>query len=262
MTSAIEPGIDREWLLAQYARDPVGHAFARWDVDFAPTQCRFVTLRRDGRRVSYLLIWLGTPERPIVHWCGDPTPDRLLLEALPRRPFVALVPEPVAPDVPAARGPVVASPLLVLTRDRSTPVARERREHTVRRLARHDLTQLRSIAEGMDELLVSAYRSFDPETTQVYGAFLNGRLVAVARAQVILPEVWFVGGVFTSPSVRNRGIGGDVTEVISRAAEAAGATAALVVREDNAPARRAYDRIGFRPVGRRLHLLAAAETRG
>ncbi|MCI4331264.1 MAG: GNAT family N-acetyltransferase [Thermoplasmata archaeon] len=261
MTSTIELGIDRSWLLSLFAQDPVVHAYARWDVDFAPTQCRFVTLRRGGHPASYLLIWDGNPQHPIVHWGGDPEPDPLLLHAFPPRPFVAMVPEPLAPHVMAVRGAAVASPLLLLVRERDAPVGRSRREHTVRRLARHDFAELQRVGEGQDDVILHAYRGLDPEATQVYGAFLDGRLVGIARAQVMLPEVWIVGGVFTTPSARNRGIGGDVTAALSRAAEEAGARAALVVREDNAAARRAYERIGFRPYARRVHLLAAAENR-
>lgn len=262
MSSTVEAGIDRDWLLRLYEHDPVAHAFARWDLDFAPQQCRFVTLRREGRPTAYLLVWHGSPSLPIVHWCGDPTPDPALLDAIPPRPFIAVVPESVAAEVAPRRGPTVASPLLILTRRAAPSRARPRREHTVRRLGFHDTAEIRRLAESMDNLTTTAYRTIDPEATVVFGAFLHGRLVGIARVQVALPEVWYVSGVFTAPSARNRGIGGDVTDAVAQAADPPPATAALVVREDNAPARRAYERIGFVPTGRRVHLLAAADAPG
>lgn len=254
--SRVEPTLDREWLLRLYSEDPVAHSYPRWDIDYAPTQCRFVTLFRNGERVSYLLVWQGNREYPIVHWLGDPTPDTVLAEAFPPRPFVAVVPEPIVPLVTPLRGPVVVTPLLIMTRDRHVSPDRRRREHRTRRLGAHDLAELADVARGHDDAIATSYRAVDPEATPVWGAFLAGRLVGVARAQVTLPEVWVITGVFTTPGARNRGVGGDVTSAVSRAAEETGAVASLVVREDNAPARRAYERIGFRPVGRRFHLSA------
>jgi GNAT superfamily N-acetyltransferase len=261
MTATVEPGIDRRWLLDLYEADPVAHGFSRWDIDHAPGQCRFVTLVRDGHPASYLLIWSGAPELPVVHWCGDRTPERALGEAFPARPFVGVVPESVAALVAELRGPVVQSPLIVMVRGRLSTLPRSRGPHVVRRLLRHDLAELQRLVQGQNDPVANAYRTIDPEAGQVCGAFLGGRLVGVARAQVVLPEIWFVTGVFTAPSARNRGIGGDVTAALSAAAEGSGARTALVVREDNGPARRAYERIGFRPVGRRVHVLAGSELR-
>jgi len=85
-----------------------------------------------------------------------------------------------------------------------------------------------------------------------YGVFVDGRLVSVARTYVRTPRVWVVGGVFTHPDFRGRGFAKAVTAAVTREALLSGAYALLHVREDNYPAIRAYRRIGYELIGRRV----------
>lgn len=85
-----------------------------------------------------------------------------------------------------------------------------------------------------------------------YGVFIDGKLVSVARTYVRTPRVWVVGGVFTHPDFRGRGFAKAVTAAVTREALLSGAYALLHVREDNYPAIRAYRRIGYELIGRRV----------
>jgi GNAT superfamily N-acetyltransferase len=85
-----------------------------------------------------------------------------------------------------------------------------------------------------------------------YGVFIDGKLVSVARTYVRTPHVWVVGGVFTHPNFRGRGFAKAVTAAVTREALLSGAYALLHVREDNYPAIRAYRRIGYELIGRRV----------
>jgi len=113
----LRPTIDRAWLETAAAADPIAHALALWDLDRYPDRVRFVSALKDERTVGYLLLWLGHPTTPVVHWFGTTEDARALAEGLPPRPMVAVVPEEMRPEVERARGPVTSHVLLRLVAD-------------------------------------------------------------------------------------------------------------------------------------------------
>ncbi len=259
--SLVESGIDRDWLLGEASRDPIAHAWAVWDLDHGGGRVRFTTLREHGRPRAYLLVWYGLPSAPVVHWVGVPEDPRLLLRSLPERPLIAIVPAPVADAVAAARPPVVSYPLLVLALDPTAPEP-ARPPPEVRRLRRDDAPALERLAKSNPELLTAAYLAIDPGVEQIWGVMdERGSLRAVARVQLALPKVWMIGGIYTAPDFRGRGLGTAVTSAATLAALAAGATPALVVREDNASARHIYASLGYRLVDHRVWIDAGVDRR-
>jgi ribosomal protein S18 acetylase RimI-like enzyme len=66
--------------------------------------------------------------------------------------------------------------------------------------------------------------------------------------------MWIVNGVYVDPNARGRGIGGVLVEAALASAREARARVGLYVREDRLEARRLYERLGFRPAGRRTWL--------
>ncbi len=253
----IEEGIDRAWLRAQALRDPFVHAFAVWDLEHAPDRVRFSRLVADGATRAYLLQWLGNPRCPVVHWIGPGEGDELLAGALPPRPFVAVVPPGAVEAVRRGRGPVEVYPLLGMRRGPGPipPVTT-----ACRRLRAADTEALRALAREFPGALTSSYAIAEPERELIWGVFDGLRLLGVARAQVALPDIWVIGGVFTVPDARNRGVASATTGALVRAAAGAGAAAGLWVRAENASARRVYERLGFRGALRRLYLDAGAAT--
>jgi ribosomal protein S18 acetylase RimI-like enzyme len=82
-----------------------------------------------------------------------------------------------------------------------------------------------------------------------YGVWEGGVLVATAGTHVwsVAEGVAAVGNVFTQPECRGRGYATWCTGAVARDALAAGLDAVVLnVRDDNAPAIRVYEKLGFR----------------
>ena len=254
MGSVVSPGLDDAWLDAEARRDPLRHAFAVWDRLRFPDRVSFLTLREDGRPTAYLLLWRGAPPHTYVHWVGDAPNPLPLLALLPRRPLTVVAPLELA-DAIARRigGTSAVVRLLAFDPDRPAPPPLEGR---ARALGAVDTELLHAFGRASPEPLVAAYRTVDPARDRVFGAFHDGRLAAVARAQVALPKVWLIGGVYTDPEHRNLGLGADLMRLIVRTALSEGARPALYVLEANAAARRLYERLGFDLVERRARVEA------
>ena len=257
MAAAITAGIDGEWLRRMAEGDPVRHAWALWDLERFPDRVEFATLREDGDPTAYLLIWRGAPRVAVVHWVGESRDPQLLLAALPPRPLIAVVPEALGPAVVQRRGPAKLSAVLLMRHERGFPVPAAR-DGVARRLGPADTDALRAFGRAYPDLLTAPYASLDPGRERLFGAFHEGRLAAVARAQVTLPAVWVIGGVYTAPGRRGLGLGFEVTRATVLAALSAGAIPALYVKEENVPAVRIYERLGFRLLERRAWIDATA----
>jgi GNAT superfamily N-acetyltransferase len=247
----VREGIDPEWLNRAAERDPVLHAYALWDLTCAPESTRFVSFGGDGPGRSYLLIWQGDPEAPVVHWVGDDPEDLPLLASIPPEVSIAVVPERAVEGV-RGRFPVANSePLLIMARPPAAPPPPGERPPAVRLTPAHS-DALARFAERYPEMLTRPYRTLDLESEYAWGSFEGGELLGVARATVRLPRVWIVSGVFVAPTARGRGHGWALAGTAASAAHATGAAAGLFVRERNPVAVRLYGRMGFRPVARRV----------
>jgi RimJ/RimL family protein N-acetyltransferase len=122
---------------------------------------------------------------------------------------------------------------------------REVRE--INRLYRADGTPAFYTAENIDDAVY-------------YGAFREGQLVAVAGTHVVSREdgIAVAGNVFTHPMHRSLGLGTTVTGAVTRHLLQSCPEVVLSVDPRNVPAVRAYERLGYREVGR---LIEGAATR-
>ena len=84
-----------------------------------------------------------------------------------------------------------------------------------------------------------------------YGVFFENRLVSIACACVKLSELWIIADVYTREKFRGRGFAKIATSAITRDAIQCSGKAMLHVREDNKPAIRVYEKLGYRVIGRR-----------
>lgn len=255
----LRPTIDRGWLEAAAARDPVDHAYALWDLDRFPGTARFVSAVRGDVTIGYLLVWHGLPATPIVHWHGTAPGAEALLRELPPRPAVVIAPVEARDGVLRARGPGREFPELVMLRPADGPFPSPGPAASVRPLAGSDLAELAAWASRETHPETSEYPSLDPGADPVWGAFDGGRLVGVARPAVRLPRVWVIAGVYVEPGARRRGLARGLVGSIVAAAARAGAATGLYVREDRPEARRLYEGLGFRATGRRLWLDLGAD---
>ncbi len=250
----VSPAMDRRWLEEAARTDPVRHAYALWDLDYAPERVEFRVLREKGVPLGYLLIWHGLPV-PMVHWVAPDEPDPLL-DALPPRPLVAVVPPTVAGYIEHRRAPSESYPVMIMARGlRAFPPLPS--NPAVRRLGPRDRPAVQAFAAAESDRLARAYERSSLESDAsiplaAWGAFDGERIVGVASTQVMLPSVWVLGGIFVRSEYRRRGLGRDLTAAAVAEADRAGARTALYVREDNTAAVRAYERVGFAPVDRRI----------
>ena len=252
--ATISPEMDRAWLEDQARHDPVLHAYALWDLDYAPERVEFRVLREGGTPVAYLLIWHGSAE-PMVHWVGSEEAYPLL-EALPPRPLVAVVPEAMAERVAQVRSPATCYGIRLMSRPAGSQ-AKIPANPSVRRLRASDLSRLQEFAARSEEWVRRGYSRRvllepPPVPEAIWGAFDGERLVGVASTQVMRSSVWIIGGVYVDPAHRGEGLGRDLAAAAVAEADGVGAHTALYVRDDNLPALRAYERVGFLTVRHRI----------
>ena len=134
---------------------------------------------------------------------------------------------------------------LHVDRERFQPV-----EGDVRRLTGRDVHRINSLyrADGT----AAFYTAANIDRAIYYGAFEDGRLVAVGGTHVVsaLDEIGVVGNVFTHPLYRGMGFGRRVTGAVTHDVLESCREAVLSVDPANVAAVRAYERLGFHEVGR------------
>ena len=155
-----------------------------------------------------------------------------------------MVPEPIGGEVARLRGPATVSNVLLMACDRPIPPD-QLAPGLGRRLDRRDTPMLRELADRHPSVLTIPYAGADPEIEPIYGVVDQGRLVSVARITAASPRAWIIGGVFTVAEARGRGYAREATRAAVAATVMAGARPALFVNEENVPARRVYERLGF-----------------
>ncbi len=247
----LRPTIDRAWLESASRTEPLPHAYALWDLLRLPRSVRFVSATERGRTIAYLLVWIGSPERPVVHWVGEALGTEALAQHLPPPPFAALVPTEAERTVKARYPRAVSYPTLLLWRARG-PAGVEDPEQLVRRLGPSDQRTLSTWVESGRDRGRPQFGPLDLSEEPVWGAFAQGRLVGVVRAAIRLPGVWVVAGVHVDPEFRGHGLARRLLGALIEEAERFGSPTGLFVREDAAPARHVYASLGYREVGRRL----------
>ncbi len=95
----------------------------------------------------------------------------------------------------------------------------------------------------------TGYRAGHIDQGVYYGAFENGRLVAVAGTHLVAPHVGVavVGNVYTHPSYRGRGLATQVTSAVTaRLFDRGCPLVALTVAPENESALHAYAQLGYR----------------
>jgi GNAT superfamily N-acetyltransferase len=255
----LRPSVDREWLDERARADPLGHAYAVWDLEHFPDRVRFVSAVRQGQTEGYLLIWPLPVGASVVHWVGPAALAPWLAPALPPRPIVVVGPDGIRPSVEAGRGPLTGYRISVAMAPLGHVPASTPLDGEVRRLQPADRPRLVAFAGAHTDRLGNGYAGIDPGMVPVWGGFEGGRLVALTNANVRLPRVWILSGVFVDPAARGRGWGRAVVRAVMVAAAEAGAACALYVPETRAPARALYQELGFRAIDERVWLDAGVD---
>ncbi len=235
-------------------RDRALTAYALGDLDeaFWP-QSMFYGALKDGRLESVVLFYRGFDPEVLVMF-GEPDGARAILaDVMPPEEIYYVVPEELG-------GP--------LSEWYTCPD-----RHTEWRMVLESsaidpptLNGVRHIEPEQADLLAALYQSAAGPGEEIvafspwqiahgvfYGMWADGTLVSASGTHVWsqVEGVAAIGNVFTQPAYRGRGYATLCTGAVARDARAAGLdTVILNVRENNAPAIRVYEKLGFR----RYHL--------
>jgi RimJ/RimL family protein N-acetyltransferase len=129
------------------------------------------------------------------------------------------------------------------------------REMSVRRGSRADveaLTRLYTGASGFEDMAAGQIREImrgRVEALRTYLAEMEGRVVAAASTSAETRTAAMIGGVWTDPAWRGRGLSKAVVGALSRELLGERRVPYLFYLIDNAPAERVYARIGYHPIG-------------
>lgn len=128
---------------------------------------------------------------------------------------------------------------------------------TIRQAGLGDIEQISPLQEGYEkEEVIPPGDPFDPEamkallnkaleTQVVFVAEMNGKIIAKAGTNALGINWDQIGGVYTMPAWRNRGLAGRLVQHTSRERMKKGRKIALFVKLTNIPAQKAYEKSGF-----------------
>jgi len=192
-----------------------------------------------------------------IVFCGSRDGVRAILAEI--RPDRAVMPRVGPEELDAVlealggrAGPIYDALLMKCTKESFRPLVR----HDVVRLGPEHAGLFRSLMasrEGRPVVLTlhEALEWLSDEERPVFAVMEGGRITSMAMIYLSMPEVSMVGGVYTVPEIRNRGLATSVTSAATAEALRRSEVAALIVRADNKPAIRIYEKIGY-VVHRRL----------
>ncbi|MEM2093040.1 MAG: GNAT family N-acetyltransferase [Candidatus Bathyarchaeia archaeon] len=243
---------NRQNIIRFLERDPVRHVFALYDIQHELANTRMYVCFDNEDLEAYILIYRGTTF-PSVILEGKKEVAESLLEYAPKSNFILHAPKNLLP--------------LILERFPNAKYYIEDWMLVNRGHVKFFRSQLVRILSGLNDAerlmkLFSTDGNRPKESleknleriskTPVYGVFVDEELVSCAAAIVRLPKVWLVGGVYTHPSYRNKGYATLAASAVTEEALKTAECASLIVRRDNFPAIRVYEKIGYRKVGEKI----------
>jgi RimJ/RimL family protein N-acetyltransferase len=243
----IGPVSDEEALAALLGRDRYTAAYALCDLDPPYREnTRFIGATIEGELRAVLLLY-GLPTASALNVYGSVEGAAAIFEqcvALPRDAFLILSPEHVR-VVTNRYAPRDFWHVLrmVLKADELVPPPPV--QSRVARLGTQDVAAMSGLyglweGKGFSETMLSHELYF--------GAFEGDRLVAIAGTHTVsrIRDIAAIGGVFTHPHFRGRGLATRLTGAVCQAVtQDAIELIVLNVIEDNVPAIAAYTRLGF-----------------
>ena len=257
----VEAGEEHGEAILRLAReDPILNALVLYDWLVLrrekPEACDFfVALGKRSGRVEAACVAYHDRGFDSIVFCGRPEASRAIIEALaPQKALLPRVPPEELPGILEALGGRVTKIYDVFLMACGPGSFRPAIRHPVVRLGpEHAELFWRFLREELrrEASLEDARKRLTEPDKPVFAILHGQRIASLALIYVSLPEVSMVGGVYTVPDMRGRGLATSVTSAATRAALELSEAAALIVRTDNEPALRVYRRIGYE-VYRRL----------
>jgi len=226
-------------------RDKILHVFTLYDMRKFRDRTRIWIAFKNNEILGYLFVFNDL----IINTHGAPETMRELLNCTSLiEPTIVIEPhhletvkklyEPVGPTDAASKGKMTIYLVMKLSPSDFNPSTR----HSARRLGTGDLDEvLGCLGEEWKTRVESAISQ-----SVAYGAYLDQRLASVAIVPEIVYEIGFIRGVYTAPEYRNKGLAASACSALVKELVESGKVPVLWVAEDNVPARRIYEKLGFR----------------
>jgi GNAT superfamily N-acetyltransferase len=242
---------NRQRVIDFLSSDVLRHFFALYDIQHDAEHTAMFAAFENGDLKGYILVYTALEFPSVILECNDDTVEKLI-EETPKDGFIMHAPIDLLPAIkrkfPNAKH-YVEDYMLIKTNEASFFTSQN-----VRKLRRSDAANLAMLLSSRKERLKATPESCADLITrmQMYGVFTHSELVSCAGSFLQLPQVWLVGGVYTHPEHRNKGYATLATSAITEEALKASKAAVLFVRSDNYSAVHAYEKIGYKRIGKRL----------
>lgn len=250
-TFQVAPITDKAILRAYFNQDRPLHGYALGDLEEGMWQLStYLGAFRDGQLESVALIWRGV-EPPVLVQFGSDEAVQALFSHLPDKVFYML---------PAAMMPVYQQHFetppkidllwrMQVTLGSFIPVYPQ--AGTLRRLTGEDVETLKHLYanDGPRAEVIKALSASQINSGVFFGVFQQDRLVAVAGSHFCShnESVAAVGNVYTTAAERGKGYATLATSAVTQAFFQLGIRDVILnVAQPNAPAIRAYEKLGYR----------------
>jgi RimJ/RimL family protein N-acetyltransferase len=225
-------------------QNPFINAYALWDLHYLRHRAKFFVGMDCGKIVGLLLDYLGhTGFHFIWLWGDEKVCDKLLDVPLPEKMIFCVFPE--LERIIERNFPITVKyqmDFMLLEKGNERLYLR----HRIKPLSLEDAYSLACLRkEKPSKKEVEETEIFIKEQP-FYGIFKNFKLVSVACIQVKFPEIWMLGGFYTHPEHRNHGYATSLASFLAKKALKETNHIGLHVRSDNYPAKRVYEKVGFK----------------
>jgi GNAT superfamily N-acetyltransferase len=243
---------NKQRFLSFLRSDVVRHVFAFYDIQYMPEQTKVHAAFENGVPKGYILIYTALEFPSVVMEC-ESNVAKALVEHAPENMFIMHTLSDLLPIVkgkfPNAKY-YVENWMLV----KKGQASFFHSEHVRRLNTVEDASKLAMLLESRKERTPPSTKRYVDWMSKMplYGVFTNGELVSYAGSFVQLPQVWMIGGVYTHPKSRNKGYATLATSAVTEEALENAEAAALFVRSDNHPARKVYEKMGYKKIGEKL----------
>lgn len=237
--------------LSVLEKDPCRHAWVLQDLRLWPDSSRNFALEDQGEWAY--VHWTGHPSQrrnPAVMIDGPPHLVKPLLKYLPTGPFVVRESDAAVKDVVIEARPT-ARVFHEERMDVSAATFRPAPIPHIRRLTADDAPFVARFF-GAPPAATEAFVGWLQGAAAFMGAFEGDTLQALGSTAVSLPEVWGLIAIETRPEARGRGFATQVTSALTQFALEKAPVVSLTMVTDNAPARKVYERLGYRTAQNRI----------
>ena len=243
---------NRERIVRYLGLNVVQNVFAFYDVQYEFERTTMHIAREDEKILGYVLVYDASDVPSVILECQKRVAGRLL-DLTPRNNFIMHTSpkhlKTILKKFPHAKVYVENWMFVKKKEEKSF------RSRMVRKLQTTEdagmLARLLLKREDRPKRHLKKYKDWIARMP-LYGVFEKGKLVSYAGSFVKLPQLWLIGGVYTTPEKRNKGYALLATSAVTHEALEQADSAALFVRSDNYPAIRVYEKIGYRKMGKRI----------